>query len=90
MSSPRPFEGQLALVTGSTSGIGLGTAEALAAAGAHIVLNGFGPAREIEDTRSAERQRLPTRVPLGQQAGRPSGFRATGAHSWGDHGVIMG
>jgi 3-hydroxybutyrate dehydrogenase len=51
MSSPRQFEGQLALVTGSTSGIGLGIAEALAAAGAHIVLNGFGPAQEIEDTR---------------------------------------
>jgi 3-hydroxybutyrate dehydrogenase len=34
MSSPRQFEGQLALVTGSTSGIGLGIAEPLAAAGA--------------------------------------------------------
>ena len=51
MSSPNPFQGQLALVTGSTSGIGLGIAEALAAAGAHVVLNGLGPAREVEDTR---------------------------------------
>jgi 3-hydroxybutyrate dehydrogenase len=51
MSSLRPFEGQLALVTGSTSGIGLGIAEALAATGAHVVLNGFGPAPEIENTR---------------------------------------
>ena len=33
-----------ALVTGSTSGIGLGIAKALAAQGAHIVLNGFGDA----------------------------------------------
>jgi 3-hydroxybutyrate dehydrogenase len=34
--------GKTALVTGSTSGIGLGIAQVLARAGAHIVLNGFG------------------------------------------------
>lgn len=33
--------GKTAIVTGSTSGIGLGIAEALAAAGAHVVLNSF-------------------------------------------------
>lgn len=37
-----------AIVTGSTSGIGLGTAKALAAHGANIVLNGFGDAALIE------------------------------------------
>lgn len=36
--------GKTALVTGSTSGIGLGIAKALARQGAHIVLNGFGDA----------------------------------------------
>ena len=38
--SQRPFEGQLALVTGSSRGIGAATAEALAAAGAHAILTG--------------------------------------------------
>lgn len=39
--------GKVAVVTGSTSGIGLGIARALAAAGAAVVLNGFGPPEEI-------------------------------------------
>jgi 3-hydroxybutyrate dehydrogenase len=47
-SDPRPLEGRVAVVTGSTSGIGLGVASALAAQGAMIVLNGFGGQAEIE------------------------------------------
>lgn len=47
----RPLEGRVALVTGSTSGIGLGIAERLASEGASIILNGFGDARDIEMTK---------------------------------------
>jgi 3-hydroxybutyrate dehydrogenase len=49
----RPLAGKAAIVTGSTSGIGLGIARALAEAGADIVLNGFGPEAEIERARAA-------------------------------------
>ncbi len=43
---------KVALVTGSTSGIGLGVASGLAAQGCRIVLNGFGDPDEIEATRA--------------------------------------
>ena len=46
------LQGKVALVTGSTSGIGLGIAKCLAAAGADIMLNGFGDAAQIEVVRA--------------------------------------
>ena len=47
------LKGKSAIVTGSTSGIGKAVAEALAASGANVMLNGFGDAGEIEKQRAA-------------------------------------
>jgi 3-hydroxybutyrate dehydrogenase len=47
------LKGKNAIVTGSTSGIGKGIAEALANAGANVMLNGFGDAGVIERQRAA-------------------------------------
>jgi 3-hydroxybutyrate dehydrogenase len=44
--------GKVSLITGSTSGIGLGIARALAAAGSEIVLNGFGKPEEVADVQA--------------------------------------
>src|SRR5215207_5866347 len=51
MPATRPLAGRAAIVTGSTSGIGLGIAKALADAGADVMLNGFGDAGAISRLR---------------------------------------
>ncbi len=45
--------GRTAIITGSTSGIGLGIAKSFAASGMNVMLNGFGPLAEIELMRKA-------------------------------------
>lgn len=52
MQIPGDIKGKTALITGSTSGIGLGIAKGMAEAGANIVMNGFGDKGEIEKERA--------------------------------------
>lgn len=47
-----PLKGKSALITGSTSGIGLAISRAYATAGAAVMINGFGEADEIEAIRA--------------------------------------
>ena len=64
---PLPFtsgmlKGKSAVITGSTSGIGLGIAETLAAQGADVLLNGFGNPAEIDTVRGRLAETHGTRV----------------------------
>ena len=56
------LKGKSALVTGSTSGIGLGIATGLAEAGVNVMINGFGDAGEIEGLRAGLEQRTGVKV----------------------------
>jgi 3-hydroxybutyrate dehydrogenase len=56
------LRGKNAVVTGSTSGIGLGIAEAFAKEGINLVLNGFGNAAEIEKIRAGIASRAGVKV----------------------------
>jgi 3-hydroxybutyrate dehydrogenase len=56
------LKGKVAIVTGSTSGIGLGIARVLASHGADIVLNGFGDVAEIEKLRLGLEREFRVRV----------------------------
>ena len=66
------LHGKTALVTGSTSGIGLGIAKVLAQAGAQLVLNGFGDSsqRPGRSRRAGQDSRLSRRRPTRRRADR--------------------
>ena len=65
MTNPEPFAGKLALVTGASRGIGAATAEALGAAGAHVILVArSGPALEEVEERIHEAGGSATIAPL--------------------------
>lgn len=56
------LKGKVAIITGSTSGIGLGIAKAMAKQGADIMLNGLGDPAEIEKIRVSLAQQFGTRI----------------------------
>ena len=71
------LKGRAAIVTGSTSGIGLGIARALASAGADIMLNGIGDAQAIEATRAGLAKDAGVRVAYsGADMSKPDQVRA--------------
>jgi 3-hydroxybutyrate dehydrogenase len=89
-SSPlRSLKGKVALVTGSTSGIGLGIAQSLAARGANVVLNGFGDAKEIEAIRQGMAQKHHVEVDFEPaDLSKPAEIEAMVKHIEGRHGAI--
>ena len=73
----RQLAGRLALVTGSTSGLGLGMAEAFAREGANVALNGFGEPAAIEAIRARlEREHGVKAVYVAADMARPAEVRA--------------
>jgi 3-hydroxybutyrate dehydrogenase len=83
------FIGKTALVTGSTSGIGLGIAQTLAAQGASVILNGFGDAAEIEHLRAGMAERHGVQVRFdGADMGKPEAIEAMMGKALAEFGCI--
>ena len=81
--------GKVALVTGSTSGIGLGIARAFAAEGADLLLNGFGDAAAIETLRAGLAKEFGIRVGYsGADMSKPAEIAALGAEAEATMGGI--
>jgi len=71
------LNGKTAIVTGSTSGIGLGIARALGGAGANLMLNGFGDAAQIETLRAGLASEFGVKVAYsGADMSKPDQIRA--------------
>ena len=71
------LKGKTAIVTGSTSGIGLGIARSLCGAGANLMLNGFGDAAQIEALRAGLAKEFGVKVGFcGADISRPEQIRA--------------
>ncbi len=78
-----------AIVTGSTSGIGLGIARALAGVGADLVLNGFGDRDEIETLRRSIATEFGVRVVHhGADLSKPDEIRSLVGHAQGEFGRV--
>jgi 3-hydroxybutyrate dehydrogenase len=85
----RALDGKVAIVTGSTSGIGLGIARALAAQGCAILLNGFGEAPMIARLRDRLADEHGVRVAYdGADMARPEQIAAMIEHATGELGRV--
>ena len=83
------LKGKVALVTGSTSGIGLGIAEALAAEGADLLVNGFGTPAAIDQLCAGLRARHGVRVGFhGADISRPDQVGAMVAQAEAEFGGL--
>lgn len=87
------LRGKSAVVTGSTSGIGLGIAQALAATGANVLLNGFGDPSEIETLRGYLAERHGVLVSYSgadmSNTGEIEGMIAQAVHELGGADVLV-
>ena len=78
-----------AIVTGSTSGIGLGIARALAQQGADVLLNGFGNAHEIDSLRAEMQREYAVKVRYsGADMSRPAEVRAMAQLAQAEFGKV--
>ena len=83
------LQGKTALVTGSTSGIGLGVALSLARQGAHVVLNGFGDAEGPQAQVRAAGQAHGIKVGYhGADMSQPAQIEAMMAYAAGEFGAV--
>ena len=81
--------GKVAVVTGSTSGIGLGIARALGGAGADLMLNGFGDRAAIEALRTELAAQYKVRVGYeGADLSKPAEVRQLIAHAVSELGAV--
>lgn len=89
IATARSLTGKVSLITGSTSGIGLGIARAFAAAGSAIVLNGFGRAEEIAATQKQITDDFGVTVTFSNaDMSKPDSIRAMIEGAQKDHGRL--
>src|SRR5262245_11797669 len=89
VTNSRLLQGKVSLITGSTSGIGLGIARSLAAAGSAIVLNGFGKSDDISAIQTKVADEFNVKVTFsGADMSKPDSIRAMVEGAQQDHGRL--